>query len=78
MKTAISVPDLLFLRAEELAANLGMSRSQLYSEAVRQYVESFQGTEITEALNRVYTGETTEPDPVWISMQWASIPRETW
>jgi predicted transcriptional regulator len=78
MKTAISIPDPLFQRAEELAADLGMSRSQLYSEAVHQFVESRKDSEITEALNRIYGGEAAEPDPAWMAMQWASIPRESW
>ena len=34
MRTAISIPDDLFESAEELAAELGMSRSQLYATAL--------------------------------------------
>ena len=38
MKTAISIPDDVFERAERLARHTKKSRSQLFSEAVREYV----------------------------------------
>ena len=38
MKTAVSLPDELFERAEELAARLGKSRSQVYREALAEYL----------------------------------------
>jgi metal-responsive CopG/Arc/MetJ family transcriptional regulator len=39
MKTAISIPDLLFDEAEKLAQRLGMSRSELYAKALAAYIE---------------------------------------
>lgn len=39
MKTAVSVPDDVFARADALAAERGMSRSQVYTEALREYLE---------------------------------------
>jgi predicted transcriptional regulator len=36
MKTAISIPDDVFERAERLAKLVGKSRSQLYCDAVRE------------------------------------------
>jgi predicted transcriptional regulator len=38
MKTAVSIPDDLFRRADELASQLGKSRSELYREALADYV----------------------------------------
>lgn len=38
MKTAISVPDGLFERADRLAHRLGKSRSQVYREALAEYL----------------------------------------
>jgi len=35
MKTAISLPDPVFRSAEQLAARLGISRSELYCRAIR-------------------------------------------
>lgn len=60
MKTAISLPDELFARAEELASRLGVSRSQLYAEALRSYLEWRREEEIRETLDRVHS-EGPEP-----------------
>jgi metal-responsive CopG/Arc/MetJ family transcriptional regulator len=38
MKTAISLPDLGFEEAELLAKQLGMSRSELYTKALKAYL----------------------------------------
>ena len=38
MKTAISLPDLVFEEAEALASQLGLSRSELYTKALQAYL----------------------------------------
>jgi predicted transcriptional regulator len=53
MKTAISIPDDVFLEAERLAAELKQSRSQLYSRAVREYVARHSANSITATLDAV-------------------------
>lgn len=64
MKTAISVPDLVFRRAERLARRLKKSRSQLYSEALADYVSRHDPALITAALDDLYTSENSHPDPL--------------
>lgn len=54
MKTAISIPDRVFRSAEQLAARLGVSRSQLYSKALATLVEKHRDDLITSRLNEVY------------------------
>lgn len=61
MKTAISIPDDLFAAADGLARDLGQSRSQLYSRAVREYVARHSADAVTEALDAI-CAESTEPD----------------
>jgi predicted transcriptional regulator len=53
MKTAISIPDTLFRRAEALAKRLGKSRSQLYREALAEYVARREPNAVTVALDEV-------------------------
>ncbi|MGH9195392.1 MAG: hypothetical protein ACRD1T_06600 [Acidimicrobiia bacterium] len=53
MKTAISIPDKVFAEAESLAKRLKKSRSQLYTEAVREYTARHDPDEITESWNRL-------------------------
>ena len=78
MKTAISVPDPLFKKAEKLAKRLGMSRSQLYSQALAALVKSMSDEDVTAALNEVYVHESSKPDPVLSAMQFATLRREDW
>lgn len=53
MKTAVSLPDELFERAEELAARLGKSRSQVYREALAEYLFRREPQSVTAALDAV-------------------------
>jgi metal-responsive CopG/Arc/MetJ family transcriptional regulator len=53
MKTAISIPDDVFEDAERLARHTKKSRSQLFSDAVKEYVARHAPDEVTEAMDRV-------------------------
>jgi predicted transcriptional regulator len=63
MKTAISVPDPVFRKAERLARRLKKSRSQLYSEALLDYVSRHDPTSITAALDALYESTESRPNP---------------
>jgi metal-responsive CopG/Arc/MetJ family transcriptional regulator len=62
MKTAVSIPDDVFERAERLARRAKKSRSQLYGAALREYVARHAPEEVTEAMDRVCAelGQTTD------------------
>lgn len=51
MKTAVSVPDELFEAAERQAQRTKKSRSQLYAEALAEYLARHAPDEVTEAGN---------------------------
>jgi metal-responsive CopG/Arc/MetJ family transcriptional regulator len=53
MKTAVSIPDDVFSGAEQLARRTKKSRSQLYSDALREYVARHAPESVTEAMDRV-------------------------
>jgi metal-responsive CopG/Arc/MetJ family transcriptional regulator len=53
MKTAISLPDEIFAQTERLARRLKKSRSEVYREAVVEYVARHDPDAITDAMNRV-------------------------
>ena len=63
MKTAVSIPDDVFRGAERLARRTKKSRSQVYSEAVKEYVARHASEEITEAMNRVCDEASEQADP---------------
>lgn len=62
MKSTISVPADLFEEAERLAARLGRSRSQLYTEAVREYLDRHDSESVTKRLNAVVDDLSQEED----------------
>ena len=51
MKTAISIPDDLFQAAELHAERVRKSRSQLYAEALAEYLARHAPEEVTNAMN---------------------------
>ena len=54
MKTAISIRDEVFAAGELAAKKLGISRSELYTKAVGEFVARHADDRVTEQLNAVY------------------------
>lgn len=78
MKTAISIPDSIFATAEQFAGRQGLSRSELYTRAVKDYLEQHRDDGVTEALDDIYIQESSEIDPNIERMQFRSINEEQW
>ena len=53
MKTAVSIPDGIFERAERLASQERRSRSEAYAAALDEYLARHAREEVTEAMNRI-------------------------
>ncbi|MSO48583.1 MAG: hypothetical protein EXQ49_01565 [Acidobacteria bacterium] len=53
MKTAISLPDSVFRDAERHAKRTRKSRSQLYAEALSEYLARHAPDEVTQNMNTV-------------------------
>ena len=53
MKTAVSIPEDVFVGAERLAKRTKRSRSDIYAAAVREYLARHSGDAVTEAMNSV-------------------------
>ena len=78
MKTAISLPDSLFHAADALAKRTGMSRSELFREAVTAYIEAHKHDQVREALDAVYAEQPAQLDDKLMRMQIMSLPKEDW
>ena len=63
MKTAISIPDKVYTEAERLSRRLKKSRSQIYTEAVTEYLARHDPEAVTEAMNRVCETVDAPLDP---------------
>jgi len=78
MKTAISIPDPLFHAAEVLAHRQKKSRSELYADAVREYIQSHKNKDVTQALNAIYGHELSRVDETLLGMQSQTVKRDEW
>jgi predicted transcriptional regulator len=78
MKVAISVPDDVFEAGEHLARQLGLSRSQLYADALSAYLSVRGAAAVTEKLNAVYSKESSKVDPGFAHLQLTRLANETW
>lgn len=63
MKTAISLPDELFTRAERAAASRGISRSQLYASAVARYLDELGEEQETREIDDALASADYRADP---------------
>ena len=66
MKTAVSLPDEVFREAERQARRTKKSRSQLYAEALSEYLARHAPDEVTEAMNCI-VDQLSEPTDAFVS-----------
>lgn len=78
MKTAISIPDTVYADADRLAHHLGKSRSQLYTEAVAEYVARHDPEAMTEAMDAVCAEVDSHLDPEWRALTHHVLERSEW
>ena len=79
MKTAISLPDPLFKSAEALALRLGVSRSELFANAVAEFIAQHDQARLTERLNAAYADAADQPPDIALAaLQARSLPRDQW
>jgi metal-responsive CopG/Arc/MetJ family transcriptional regulator len=62
MKTAISIPDDVFETAERAAKRLGVSRSELFTRAMREYLGACRDASITAAYSEAFADEDDSDD----------------
>jgi metal-responsive CopG/Arc/MetJ family transcriptional regulator len=78
MEVVISIPDEVFAEAEELTQRLGMSRSQLYSEAVREYLLRYDQDAVTAAFNDLSEQLDTHTDPAVSAASQVLLKKVEW
>jgi metal-responsive CopG/Arc/MetJ family transcriptional regulator len=78
MKTAISLPDTVFAEAEHFARQRKTTRSQLYADALREYLDRHARTDVTTAMNKA-CDLVHDRDPGFIHAAARKIlSKETW
>ena len=78
MKVAVSIPDPLFEEAERVSPRQRIPRSQLYSRALRAYVQQHSGDEITARMDAALQEIGVSQEPEWEHLGLEVIRREEW
>lgn len=78
MKTAISIPDMVYQEAERLARRTKKSRSRLYGDALKEYLARHAPDEVTEAMNRACAEVGEMEDPFVSSATRRILERSEW
>jgi metal-responsive CopG/Arc/MetJ family transcriptional regulator len=78
MKTAVSIPDELFDKADRLARRAHKSRSEVFSTAIREYVARHTPDEVTESMDRVCEQVGDQRDAFISEAARQSLERSEW
>lgn len=79
MKTAISVEDTLMAEADDVARDLGLSRSALIAEALREYLLRIRHARLSQRLNQAYAnGQSPEERQLVRKLKRKVDVREQW
>ena len=78
MKTAVSIPDPLFKRAEAKAKKLGISRSKLHQLALEEFLKLEMSSEIKRRLTESYTISPEPVDPFVQALADETMRRMEW
>lgn len=74
----MSIPDDLFRRADVLARSLGKSRSQVYREALAEYLLRHDSESVTSKLDAAVGGLDAGPDPWLTETARRTLARTEW
>jgi metal-responsive CopG/Arc/MetJ family transcriptional regulator len=78
MKTAISLPDDLFAQAEEFARKSGKSRSEVFREALAEYLLRRDAAAVTSAMDDVLAAMDQPPDEWSARAARRALERSEW
>lgn len=83
METAVTIPNEIFQQAESLAGELGLSRNELYAQALSRLLKTHQDKarrdeDLTRQLNEIYAEEDSSLDPVLMQMQLTALDPGDW
>ena len=62
MKIAISIPDNVFRDVKKVAEEQKRSRSEIFVEAIKEYLTKLESRHIFDSLNEVYAAPETDEE----------------
>ncbi len=62
VKTAISIESYLLEKASDIAQELDISRSQVVSQALEEFIQRYRNNQLLEEINAAFDGKPDEDD----------------
>jgi len=81
IKTAISIDESLFDKINRLSEEIKLSRSQIFSQAVRYFIERKNNLELVRKINRAYPDVLDEDEMAQLEKskrKYKEIIKEEW
>lgn len=78
MKTAVSLPDDLFVWADKYAHDNGLTRSALFAEALREYLRRHKKADITERMNAAIEQHGQPIDEAFVQAGKKALRKAEW
>jgi metal-responsive CopG/Arc/MetJ family transcriptional regulator len=78
MKTAVSIPDSVFEEAERFAKRTRRSRSDVYSQALAEYVARHATNQVTEAMDQTLAALDETEDQFAAAAGRKTLRRNQW
>lgn len=80
IKTAISIDEPIYREAEKLAREMKLSRSELFSKAIQDYLNRQNNRRLVENYNKVYSKQDPEEEKILtgIRSQQRKLLRKQW
>jgi predicted transcriptional regulator len=78
MKTAVSIPNDVYLKAEELAEQTNRTRSRLYSDALGEYLARHGTDAVTAGMNEALAGIDEGSDGFLASANRSVLTKSEW
>jgi predicted transcriptional regulator len=78
MKIAVSIPDDVYLRAEQLADRMNRSRSRLYSDSLAEYLARHGTDTVTAAMNEALASVNEGRDAFLNAASRATLAKSEW
>jgi len=78
MKTAVSIPDDVYMRAEQLAEQTKRTRSRLYSDALGEYLARHGIDSVTTGMNEALAGIEASSDAFIAAANRSILAKSEW
>jgi hypothetical protein len=76
LKIVVSIPENIYRSAERMVKSLNMSRNQLYTKALKEFIAQKESI-LIQRINAAYSDDDGL-DPVLEMMQFRSLPVKRW